>query len=319
MNSPLSLGREKASKLRRPLLTPEGVKLNLELAHRGDRAGAFAVDSAIIGLALVLMSLLGSLIWSDPDAGYARTVMQLFFFLLLNFYFMLFELKWSGVTPGKRVFGMRVIDRGGGQLTADAIVVRNFMRQVEVFIPLSVILAPEMLWPGATGWAKAVAILWALGCMLLPLFNKDHLRIGDLVAGTTVVLSPKTVLMPDLEATRQVRGSYNIGGMTPAQQEASPATNKKGYIFAAEHLSHYGVYELQVLEDFLRKDEEIGRYEAVETISGKIQRKIGWKPPAGHKVNHSRFLQDFYSAQRALLEEKMLFGKKREDKFSPKQ
>ena len=107
--------------------------------------------------------------------------------------------------------------------------------------------------------------------------------------------------------------------MTPAQQEASPATNKKGYIFAAEHLSHYGVYELQVLEDFLRKDEEIGRYEAVETISGKIQRKIGWKPPAGHKVNHSRFLQDFYSAQRALLEEKMLFGKKREDKFSPKQ
>ncbi len=319
MTSPLSLNREAKSKLRRPLLTPEGVKLNLELAHRGDRAGAFAVDSAIIGLAIILMSFLGAMIWDDPDAGYARTVMQLFFFLLLNFYFMLFELKWSGVTPGKRVFGMRVIDRSGGQLTADAIVVRNFMRQVEVFIPLSVLLAPEMLWPGATGWSTAVAILWVLGCMLLPLFNKDHLRIGDLVAGTTVVLSPKTVLMPDLEATREVREAYNVGGMTPAEKASNPATNKKGYIFTAEHLSHYGVYELQVLEDFLRKDDEIGRYEAVETISGKIQRKIGWKPPAGHNVNHSRFLQDFYSAQRALLEEKMLFGKKREDKFSPKQ
>ena len=310
--------RGKPSKLRRPLLTPEGVKLNLQLAHRGDRAGAFAVDCAILGAALFVIGLLGSLIWSDPDAGYARTVTQLFIFLLVNFYFMAFELKWSGVTPGKRAFGMRVIDRHGGQLTADAIVVRNFMRQIEVFVPLSILLSPEMLWPGAKGWATAVACIWALGCMLVPLFNKDHLRIGDLVAGTTVVLSPKTVLMPDLEATRTMNANQVYANLTASQQDLNPATSVKGYTFTPAHLSHYGVYELQVLEDFLRKDEEVGRFEAVEAISGKIQRKIGWKRPPGHNVNHSRFLQDFYSAQRALLEEKMLFGKRREDKFSTK-
>ncbi len=308
------LGGRQSPKLQRPLLTPEGVKLNLQLAHRGDRAGAFAVDSAIIGAAILFLSLLGSLFWDDPDKGYARTIMQLFFFLLLNFYFMLFELKWSGVTPGKRVFGMRVIDRGGGQLTADAIVVRNFMRQVEVFIPLSILIAPEMLWPGAAGWSKAVAGLWALGCMFFPLFNKDHLRIGDLVAGTTVVLSPKAVLLPDLEATRVMHAS-RPNYMTPTQQMPKDSS-KPHYTFSAKQLSHYGVYELQVLEEFLRKDEEVGRFEAVETISEKIQRKIGWKAPSGRSINHSRFLREFYSAQRALLEEKMLFGKKRQDKFS---
>lgn len=318
MTESLLGNRGQHSKLRRPLLTPEGVKLNLQLAHRGDRAGAFAVDCAIIGAAIFVVSYLSSLFWFDPDAGYSRTITNLIFFLLLNFYFMAFELKWSGVTPGKRVFGMRVIDRAGGQLTADAIVVRNFMRQIEVFIPLSVILAPEMLWPGAKGWSTAVACIWAIGCMLVPLFNKDHLRIGDLVAGTTVVLSPKTVLMPDLEASRDFQASQIFANMTASQQELSPATSKKGYTFTEKHLSHYGVYELQVLEDFLRKDEEIGRLEAVQAISGKIQRKIQWKAPAGHQVNHSRFLRDFYSAQRAHLEEKMLFGKKREDKFSPK-
>ena len=318
MSSGVLAGRGQSPKLRRPLLTPEGVKLNLQLAHRGDRAGAFVIDSAIIGLIILALSWLSIAVWSDPGAGYARTVMQLAFFLLINFYFMLFELKWSGVTPGKRVFGMRVIDRHGGQLTADAIVARNFMRQVEVFIPLSILLNPEMLWPGATGWATAVASVWAAGCMLLPLFNKDHLRIGDLVAGTTVVLSPKTVLMPDLEATRSTQASLSFSHLTSSQAELNPATNKAGYTFTPEQLSHYGVYELQVLEDFLRKAEEIGSFEASETISEKIQRKIDWTPPTGHRVNHSRFLQDFYSAQRALLEEKMLFGKKREDKFSPK-
>jgi len=311
-------GRSQSPKLRRPLLTPEGVNLNLQLAHRGDRAGAFAIDAIIIGIIIWVLAWLGTMVWTDPDAGYARTVMQLAFFLLLNFYFMLFELTWSGVTPGKRVFGMRVIDRRGGQLTADAIVVRNFMRQVEIFIPLSILLNPSMLWPGATGWSKAIACIWALGCMLLPLFNKDHLRIGDLVAGTTVVLSPKTVLLPDLEATRAAQANHAFSNLTTSELERNPATSKAGYTFTAAELSHYGEYELQVLEEFLRKDDDAGSFEAMETISEKIQSKIGWKRPRGHNVNHSRFLQDFYSAQRSLLEEKMLFGKRRQDKFSPK-
>ena len=44
-------------------------------------------------------------------------------------------MRWRGITPGKRVFGLRVIDRGGGALRADAVIARNLMREIEVFLP----------------------------------------------------------------------------------------------------------------------------------------------------------------------------------------
>lgn len=299
--------RDVDPKLQRHLVTPEGVKLTIQLAPKGDRAGAFLLDAVIIFVAMVLVSLVGRSLWSEPDAGYARTVMQLLFFLLLNFYFMVFELKWSGATPGKRVFRLRVVDRRGGQLTSDAIVVRNFMRQIEIFLPLGVLLAPEMLWPGATGWSRLLASSWVLLGAGLPFFNKEHLRIGDLVAGTMVVLSPKAILLPDLEEQRR----HNPFSSTKKAMAPSH------YTFTDEQLSHYGIYELQVLEDLLRKEEEQPQWETVEAISKQIQKKIGWRS-SKKMANHLRFLQEFHSAQRRFLEEHMLFGKRREDKFAPK-
>jgi hypothetical protein len=124
---------------------------------------------------------------------------------------------------------------------------------------------------------------------LLPLLNRDRLRVGDLVAGTVVVRTPATVLLEDLAVAR------------------APAA----LAFTDEHLDVYGVYELQVLEGVLRRRGQPGHEDAVRTVAGKIREKIGWSD-AG--VAAEPFLEAFYGALRARLEKRLLFGKRRVDK-----
>src|SRR3546814_2214694 len=42
-----------------------------------------------------------------------------------------------GAIPGKRLMGLRVVARDGARLTGGAVVVRNAMREIEIFLPLS--------------------------------------------------------------------------------------------------------------------------------------------------------------------------------------
>jgi hypothetical protein len=138
--------------------------------------------------------------------------------------------------------------------------------------------------------------------MLFPLLNKDRLRIGDLIAGTRVVMQPKVVLVPDLVAE--------------AAQYQSPQQKAKAFPFTDKQLGFYGIYELQVLEGVLRQTPgSAGYFEAIRTVTEKIKAKIGYDQPIG---DADRFLRDFYAAQRAHLEQKMLFGQRREDKFAKK-
>ena len=58
-----------------------------------------------------------------------------------NLYFIHFELSWHGATPGKRIVGIRVVDRRGGPLLPAAVIARNLTREIEIFIPLGVLIS----------------------------------------------------------------------------------------------------------------------------------------------------------------------------------
>jgi hypothetical protein len=51
----------------------------------------------------------------------------------------------------------------------------------------------------------------------------------------------------------------------------------------------------------------------VRTVAEKVRTKIRYE---GQVTDDERFLREFYVAQRAHLEQKMLFGQRRQDKFS---
>jgi uncharacterized RDD family membrane protein YckC len=303
----VSLARSRVHSIR----TPEGVSLPFVVAPAGDRAAAFLFDLlAIVGgtlLVWLLAALVASLGLGSAGVSFALVTG----FLLWNFYFVWFEVHRGGVTPGKRKSGLRVIARDGGPLTAEAVFARNLMRNLEFYLPALALLAPDAMLPEAPGWGKLLALLWLLVFAFMPLFNADRLRCGDLVAGTLVVKAPKAVLLDDLAA----RPSPGSPGPAARGQAAAPLPQPvEEFPFTREQLDIYGIHELQVLEDLLRRHDEgtlDGRI--LEDVTEKIKTKIDW-PRDRWNVPARPFLDAFYRAQRGSLEKRMLFGQRRERK-----
>ena len=285
----------------RRIATPEGVELIVELGDKGTRAGAFLLDIIFIGLG-ILVVILGALGLIYLFKGWGLALGMLAFFLMRFFYFSYFELRWRGATPGKRLLGLRVIDRAGGPLRAESVVVRNLMREIEVFLPLSFLLAHSFT--AVSAIIQLLLVVWSGIFLLMPLFNRDNLRLGDIVAGTMVITMPKAALLPDL-----------VGAAAPAPAASpllqKPAALENPYRFSDAQLDVYGIFELQTLEKVLRQERDGDGMRG--QIAERIRRKIAWTgevPPA----ETDKFLAAFYAAQRARLERKMLFGIRRKDK-----
>ena len=277
-------------RVRRSLVTPEGVDLSLKLADGGQRFSAFLLDLLIMlavliaGTLLIIlaaMSLSSTGNWGPKVAG---IIWLLGFFLLRNGYFILMEMGPKAATLGKRICGLRVVSRNGGRLTADAVIARNLMREIEFYLPLS-FLGYNAAVGTASGAMALIGFGWACLFLFFPLFNRDRLRVGDLLAGTWVIRTPKRKLGLDL-----VRDA-----------EARPPD-----LFTPEHLDAYGVFELQTLENVLRS----GSSGAKDAVAATIRNKIG-SPPF---ETNEEFLRAYYQALRLHLERKLLFGRRRRDK-----
>ena len=274
---------------RRRMVTPEGVNLQTELADIGLRIGAFTLDLFIIVISILGMAFaLGmGFFWSGAEswAGeLAGVILVIFSFFMQFFYFVVMEAGRRGATLGKRWLKIRVASRTSPRLSASSVLVRNAMRQLEFFLPLSVFFG---IGGDVDGIIALATFVWVAVFLFFPLFNKDRLRAGDLLAGTWVVRAPKPQLLPDLSETRAV-GDF---AFTPAQVEA------------------YGIKELHVLEDVMRGfDRNLQR-----DVAERIRIKIGWS--RGANESDRAFLDAYYRALRERLESRLVFGVRKADKF----
>jgi len=272
----------------RSLVTPEGVDLTLRIADAGQRFGALLLDLIFMVVTLILVTIILGVaaIAGGPRFVAAPVIIWLIgFFLLRNCYFIIMEMGPRAATFGKRIVGLRVVARNGGRLTADAVIARNLMREIELYLPISFLifntsqgLADTAAWLFGVGWTFIFAFF--------PLFNRDRLRVGDLLAGTWVIRTPKKTLGLDL-----------IG--------RNAATTR--LTFTDAQLDAYGQFELQTLEQILRLD----RPEALATVADTIRAKIGYWDNSSDVA----FLNAYYEALRSRLERKLLFGRRRRDKF----
>lgn len=297
---------------RRTLVTSEGIALPLVLASRGSRLGALLIDLAIIAaviLAFTIAIILSGVSLLDLDAEnparlspstqisieFLAIVFIAAMFLFRHGYFLFFELGPRGATPGKRLTGIRVAARGGGQLSSEMVLARNLLRDAELTLPIAALVTLSQ--QGISQWLAAV---WLLIFALFPLFNADRLRPGDLVAGTWVVETPRRNLAPVIAAARtastmaEARARGTLGGH---------------YRFSDEELGVYGEYELQTLERVLRE----AREGSMIAVHAAICRKIGWLPAEGEE---QAFLQAYYTQLRARLEAGMRMGRRKADKHS---
>jgi uncharacterized RDD family membrane protein YckC len=118
--------------------TGESVAFSYELAGLGSRFFAVFIDLTIQFSVLILAALFIG-------------------------YFIIFEWRWNGRTPGKRLLGIRVVRDGGFPLDFTAAVIRNVVRILEA--------------------ALGFYAISAISTLLSP----SNRRLGDMAAGTLVV------------------------------------------------------------------------------------------------------------------------------------
>lgn len=171
--------------------TPEMVRFDFRLAGLGSRFLAWAVDVAVIAALLLAVVAVGALLTAllgfavGPELGLALTLVAVF--LVLHGYFMFFEWRWSGRTPGKKFMRLRVLQDNGTRIAGFQAVGRNLLRLFDSLFPF-----------------------YAIGAAVAAASTRGQ-RLGDLVAGTIVVCEDREAGLPQVKALADERQNAFLG------------------------------------------------------------------------------------------------------------
>lgn len=155
------------------ILTPENIEIRYRIAGLGTRFLAWAFDTL---LQLIIISVFSTLLFvagmiasfsvmgAEAVSLWVLALMTLITFFITNAYFIFFEVRWNGQTPGKRLLYIRAIHAGGYPVSFQDSLVRNFMRIIDM-LPL----------------------LYGVGISSI-LLSSGGRRLGDLAAGTYVIM-----------------------------------------------------------------------------------------------------------------------------------
>ncbi len=158
--------------------TPEHIQVSYTLPGLLSRAAAYGFDlvfslvlvAVAVGSLAILFLLLG-LIFGSPTVPsgsggldiWAMGAISVAVFVARGCYYVYFEVRRNGQSPGKSLMGLRVMREGGYPITLAHSAIRNILRLVD-----------------------ALPAFYAVGSLAL-LSNSKRQRLGDLAAGTVVV------------------------------------------------------------------------------------------------------------------------------------
>lgn len=172
--------------------------MDYRLAGLATRALAWGFDallqSAAVCLLLAALAMGGFVValglMGDDALLVALALAILAIFVIVNAYFIYFELRWHGQSPGKRIMHLRVLKEGGHALEFRDSLVRNLLRVVDWL--------PSFYGVGAVS----------------TLFGRSARRLGDHAAGTYVIheeppLPPEATAVPP--ARRYIPEALRLG------------------------------------------------------------------------------------------------------------
>jgi uncharacterized RDD family membrane protein YckC len=134
-----------------------GVDLTLTIAGPGTRSYAFVIGAWLL---VATLALNAAVTLRSRDALLSVLPAAIIYFL----YHPIVEVMMRGRTPGKRMAGVRILSRDGGQPSTAALLLRNVFRLIDSL--------------------PATYMLGLTTCLLTP----QRIRIGDMAAGTLLVL-----------------------------------------------------------------------------------------------------------------------------------
>ncbi len=228
--------------------TPENVPLDAEIAGFGSRCIAAFLDYLILLVAGLIVTYL--FIHATAGARLDNTWIVALFVLLqfsvITFYHLFFEFLWNGQSPGKRLFGLRVIQANGMPLTTNGALIRNLVRVFDFF-------------PACYGVG------------LIVLFATKHTqRFGDLAAGTIVIRERKAIKLDNLREDYQVNYE-RISRLSPIP----PAVQQSIWVLDDR--------DRREIVNFLRRRQEMKNSAYVVTLLAKrIASRMGLNDASGN-------------------------------------
>ncbi|MBC7855836.1 MAG: RDD family protein [Pirellulaceae bacterium] len=147
------------------VVTPENIGFEYRLAGPFRRLPAFIIDFSIVCAINVAIFVIFSLTVTWISLGLAAFSMFVTWFAVFWFFGGLCETFLNGQTPGKWLLGLRTLTYDGQPISALQAIFRNLMRAADLLMPL-------------------------LGLVVM-MFNRRFQRLGDLVAGTIVVVEER--------------------------------------------------------------------------------------------------------------------------------
>lgn len=172
------------------ITTTQNVNINFTAAHVGTRIGAHMIDNLIKGAYALLCSylvfdLMGLEAYMKNFDQWESNTIYLIAYLPVIFYTLVFESLFEGQTPGKKLLKIKVIKIDGYQAGFGDYLMRWLLRLVDIWVFFG------------TGLVGILAMA----------NNKKTQRLGDMAAGTAVILLKNDISI-DHTILKEVRDNY---------------------------------------------------------------------------------------------------------------
>lgn len=216
--------------------TSQNVAIDYPVAGLGERIAARLIDLGIFFVTYIIFIILG-LVIAFSKMNYVLMTMGILYIASYIFYNLIFEIFMNGQTIGKRIMKIKVISLDGGQASLGQHFIRWLFRLV------------DFLFTAQVGGLVCIAV------------TENKQRIGDIVAGTTVI---KTVPGTKIEHIA-----------------FSPVDEEEAYTPLFTSIHHLNDRDVELIHEVLITYYNTRNYDIVEAMSLKIAEYIGIARPNG--------------------------------------
>ena len=212
------------------IATTQNVDIEYYLPGIGSRVTASLIDVMVMGVyASVAFTLVGILTGGDLSWGLATLVS-----IPMVLYHLGFEVFNRGQSLGKKMMGIRVIKLDGSQPSVGDYVIRWLLRPIETNL----------------------AVFYGLVGIVSIAFSRRGQRLGDMMAGTTVVSLKRDLSLRDTIFT----------------------WNKEGYQPRFPEVRNLNRRDIAIIKDILRNYTRVEKYQLLREAGRKVAGLMGVKP-----------------------------------------
>lgn len=222
--------------------TSQHVDIDYPVAGVGERMAARLIDLAIFFGLYILFILIG-LITAVFKSPAIIIVLLIIYGVAYVFYNLIYEIFFDGQSAGKRILKIKVVSLDGGQPSIGQYFIRWLFRLVDF------------------------ALTGQIAGLICVAVSAKKQRIGDIVAGTTVI---KTV----------ARTGFEHIAFKPVVEEYDP-------VF--QHVHELSDKDIELIHEVIRVYQQTGNYDVIRAATAKVTSHLSVAVPAG--MSEPEFLQ----------------------------